>query len=133
MFFFFKQKTAYEMRISDWIQTCALPICRVPMLRDDRSRESQVVGDRTDAVVVLLTTDGGLSGDCGNSRLKEAHDVSLGNVVGAARLRLVPHIELGKVPQRDHVGKCKKAATSELRDQVPTLQGFPSQEHDDVS
>src|SRR3546814_6283356 len=27
-FFFFKQKTAYEMRISDWSQTCALPICR---------------------------------------------------------------------------------------------------------
>src|SRR3546814_5640001 len=26
MFFFFKQKTAYEMRISDWVQTCALPI-----------------------------------------------------------------------------------------------------------
>src|SRR3546814_15217743 len=26
-FFFFKQKTAYEMRISDWSQTCALPIC----------------------------------------------------------------------------------------------------------
>src|SRR3546814_1854609 len=25
-FFFFKQKTAYEMRISDWSQTCALPI-----------------------------------------------------------------------------------------------------------
>src|SRR3546814_4987472 len=24
--FFFKQKTAYEMLISDWIQTCALPI-----------------------------------------------------------------------------------------------------------
>src|SRR3546814_19522087 len=32
MFFFFKQKTAYEMRISDWSQTCALPISyRVPM------------------------------------------------------------------------------------------------------
>src|SRR3546814_8098602 len=26
LFFFFKQKTAYEMRISDWSQTCALPI-----------------------------------------------------------------------------------------------------------
>src|SRR3546814_1674022 len=26
VFFFFKQKTAYEMRISDWSQTCALPI-----------------------------------------------------------------------------------------------------------
>src|SRR3546814_2070949 len=24
---FFKQKTAYEMRISDGVQTCALPIC----------------------------------------------------------------------------------------------------------
>src|SRR3546814_10865957 len=28
MFFFFKQKTAYEMRISDWSSTCALPILR---------------------------------------------------------------------------------------------------------
>src|SRR3546814_6631668 len=26
-FFFFKQKTAYEMRISDWSSECALPIC----------------------------------------------------------------------------------------------------------
>src|SRR3546814_19590119 len=26
--FFFKQKTAYEMRISDGVQTCALPISR---------------------------------------------------------------------------------------------------------
>src|SRR3546814_16394501 len=26
LFFFFKQKTAYEMRISDWSSTCALPI-----------------------------------------------------------------------------------------------------------
>src|SRR3546814_6637867 len=26
MFFLFKQKTAYEMRISDGVQTCALPI-----------------------------------------------------------------------------------------------------------
>src|SRR6058998_2016350 len=26
--FFFKQKTAYEMVMSDWVQTCALPIFR---------------------------------------------------------------------------------------------------------
>src|SRR3546814_19532211 len=26
LFFFFKQKTAYEMRISDWSSECALPI-----------------------------------------------------------------------------------------------------------
>src|SRR3546814_1916289 len=30
--FFFKQKTAYEMRISDWIQTCALPIFEMTRL-----------------------------------------------------------------------------------------------------
>src|SRR3546814_8542106 len=29
LFFFFKQKTAYEMRIRYWISTCALPICGV--------------------------------------------------------------------------------------------------------
>src|SRR3546814_4422522 len=29
-FCFFKQKTAYEMRISDWSSTCALPILRLP-------------------------------------------------------------------------------------------------------
>src|SRR3546814_14101454 len=29
-FFFFKQKTEYEMRISDGVQTCALPISRRP-------------------------------------------------------------------------------------------------------
>src|SRR3546814_4850329 len=26
LFFFFKQKTSYEMRISDWSSACALPI-----------------------------------------------------------------------------------------------------------
>src|SRR3546814_6551222 len=31
-FLFFKQKTAYEMRISDWIQTCALPIWSSPTI-----------------------------------------------------------------------------------------------------
>src|SRR3546814_9725374 len=38
MFFFFKQKTAYEMRISDWSQTCALPIWR-SVFRVQRSPE----------------------------------------------------------------------------------------------
>src|SRR3546814_18416573 len=32
-FFFFKQKTAYEMRISDWSSTCALPISIVARRR----------------------------------------------------------------------------------------------------
>src|SRR3546814_20819024 len=33
VFFFFKQKTAYEMRISDWSSTCALPIYRRRLVR----------------------------------------------------------------------------------------------------
>src|SRR3546814_4155459 len=31
-FFFFKQKTAYEMRISDWSSECALPILGLELL-----------------------------------------------------------------------------------------------------
>src|SRR3546814_1101939 len=51
-FFFFKQKTAYEMRISDWSQTCALPISPPravwPALRYPPKCESEpkVVGGR---------------------------------------------------------------------------------------
>src|SRR3546814_3668919 len=41
MFFFFKQKTAYEMRISDGVQTCALPICRRARARIEAQRERQ--------------------------------------------------------------------------------------------
>src|SRR3546814_15066239 len=37
VFFFFKQKTAYEMRISDWSQTCALPIWSRPPSSDPPS------------------------------------------------------------------------------------------------
>src|SRR3546814_4312460 len=33
LFFFFKQKTAYEMRISDWSSECALPICVASAVR----------------------------------------------------------------------------------------------------
>src|SRR3546814_5215994 len=32
LFFFFKQKTAYEMRISDWSSACALPISRALLI-----------------------------------------------------------------------------------------------------
>src|SRR3546814_2937356 len=36
-FFFFKQKTAYEMRISDW----SSDVCSSDLLRGDRNREQQ--------------------------------------------------------------------------------------------
>src|SRR3546814_18716279 len=49
--FFFKQKTAYEMRISDWSQTCALPISR-DAGRDAGSDAGQSAAERfTDAAV----------------------------------------------------------------------------------
>src|SRR3546814_11107088 len=52
VFFFFKQKTAYEMRISDGVQTCALPNCAAgpapPARRatKSRSRPSACAGSR---------------------------------------------------------------------------------------
>src|SRR3546814_6549256 len=39
-FFFFKQKTAYEMRISDWSSDCALPISSPPLVSARRWRLS---------------------------------------------------------------------------------------------
>src|SRR3546814_3744786 len=41
LFFFFKQKTAYEMRISDWSSTCALPISR--KLDADRTAQKRLL------------------------------------------------------------------------------------------
>src|SRR3546814_7531240 len=46
-FFVFKQKTAYEMRISDGVQTCALPIYRahddaIAVAAVDRAGEAAV-------------------------------------------------------------------------------------------
>src|SRR3546814_4871165 len=41
-FFFFKQKTAYEMRISDWSSACALPIsCPAELLRRLQSPQAE--------------------------------------------------------------------------------------------
>src|SRR3546814_14386442 len=40
--FFFKQKTAYEMRISDGVHTCALPICRNLVFLSNEVRQASV-------------------------------------------------------------------------------------------
>src|SRR3546814_12267732 len=42
-FFFFKQKTAYEMRISDGVQTCALPIADIMV---ERCRQKELTRTR---------------------------------------------------------------------------------------
>src|SRR3546814_5711435 len=46
-FFFFKQKTAYEMRISDWSSECALPISHLaPRIGDAEDERPGARGDR---------------------------------------------------------------------------------------
>src|SRR3546814_3880177 len=60
--FFFKQKTAYEMRISDWSSTCALPISAHPDISEalvhdlvfafyDRIRADATLGPIFDGVI----------------------------------------------------------------------------------
>src|SRR3546814_6222286 len=43
IFFFFKQKTAYDLRISDWSSTCALPILVLRLFKPARSTHSSSV------------------------------------------------------------------------------------------
>src|SRR3546814_3099864 len=45
---FFKQKTAYEMRISDWSSTCALPISKLKFVY--RAASSGFMGGRARAL-----------------------------------------------------------------------------------
>src|SRR3546814_1907890 len=59
LFLFFKQKTAYEMRISDWSQTCALPISAA-VLKRRRIFVAQIDRDR---VAVKTPCYGGLRTD----------------------------------------------------------------------
>src|SRR3546814_13119348 len=64
MFFFFKQKTAYEMRISDWSSdVCSSDLTRAPVRRletDDIGRGKQInifsAEEGLDAFVVVVRT-----------------------------------------------------------------------------
>src|SRR3546814_2185400 len=50
IFFFFKQKTAYEMRISDWSSECALPIYHQPHHQRGQGEGLAGAGGRFDRV-----------------------------------------------------------------------------------
>src|SRR3546814_5303711 len=54
-FFFFKQKTAYEMRISDW----SSDVCSsdLPLLRADQGQAHARAGDAAQAVQDVLRSD----------------------------------------------------------------------------
>src|SRR3546814_2914476 len=51
VFFIFKQKTAYELRISDWSSACALPIYM--LFEEVDEGEIVVTGDGTACVTVF--------------------------------------------------------------------------------
>src|SRR3546814_2534129 len=70
-FFFFKQKTAYEMRISDWSsdvcssdlpQPVADPLCLTTTIYLE-ARDQPVAGQRAVAEVALRRADSGLWGN----------------------------------------------------------------------
>src|SRR3546814_9987926 len=57
LFFFFKQKTAYEMRISDWSSdVCSSDLDVRVMLRDNRVRYDSVERRGDNAIVARLAT-----------------------------------------------------------------------------
>src|SRR3546814_9804147 len=74
--FFFKQKTAYEMRISDWSSTCALPISTA--IRAIRSVIRRICADTT-------TIRAGLSRP--TTHIEREHDVRRAEQIGRASCR----------------------------------------------
>src|SRR3546814_4014881 len=93
-FFFFKQKTAYEMRISDWSSTCALPISvilKAPLPNPplpSQGREQRARGFRRSYK----------EGRRSVLRLLQRPALVHGDVVGLVALDLVLGIVLAAVP-----------------------------------
>src|SRR3546814_8757764 len=72
LFFFFKQKTAYEMRISDW----SSDVCSSDLIRHPDPKEFRKFQRRCEAPFALICTHGeaelGITGsDWANKRLNE--------------------------------------------------------------
>src|SRR3546814_12249867 len=81
VFFFFKQKTAYEMRISDW----SSDVCS----SDLRWRDQTKAGQKVDGRIINTTSGAGLQGSIGQSNYVAAKG-------GIASLTLVQAAELGR-------------------------------------
>src|SRR3546814_3955300 len=60
-FFFFKQKTAYEMRISDWSSECALPIYGTIPWVSPKDMKTEEISDAEERI-----TEAGLKGSSTN-------------------------------------------------------------------
>src|SRR3546814_6575355 len=80
--FFFKQKTAYEMRISDWSSTCALPIYQV-----DRLDAVGAFIDRQDAGIAVMLRRAGLLDEAHAAMDLHAHGSDLAADIGGPGFR----------------------------------------------
>src|SRR3546814_7803956 len=89
LFFFFKQKTAYEMRISDW----SSDVCSSDLLQDSERRQADTVaGDQPDqiraggdAAVEVAGMKAGRADDAADERAVAAFD-ELGRASGRERV-----------------------------------------------
>src|SRR3546814_2760960 len=74
LFFFFKQKTAYEMRISDWssdVCSSDLFVYRGALVREDEVRETVVTRQPHDPVGLDLECIGRNAGEIGRASCRE--------------------------------------------------------------
>src|SRR3546814_14450870 len=92
VFFFFKQKTAYEMRISDWSSDCALPLGAV-------ERIAAHLGERIGA----------------QQRPARIVEIEAAGTRGGIVERLAERREVGPAPRQAVLGRCGKRRRSEER------------------
>src|SRR3546814_1930064 len=87
-FFFFKQKTAYEMRISDWSSdVCSSDLWSTRCSTSSRARSSRAIG----SMVLLGTTEDG----AGNRNQEASAGAARGELWGESAHRATPRVSVG--------------------------------------
>src|SRR3546814_5061748 len=77
LFFFFKQKTAYEMRISDWSSACALPISVRPPPQEPRRAGRRPDGHDPHRAFSSMMSSGSVAGTArAGKRRRTIHDIA---------------------------------------------------------
>src|SRR3546814_3329967 len=95
MFFFFKQKTAYEMRISDWSSdVCSSDLRPLPPR-----------GDRSDGLRLLFSLTGRLRGSSGRNLSISCREKHMPVTRRDFKLRTVDGVTIGVRSEERRVGK----------------------------
>src|SRR3546814_20309083 len=124
--FFFKQKTAYEMRISDWSSYVCSSDLRLPrpgdavavLGRTEKDRHDQVGGE----VLAQLAVDVGRRRHAVFQQLFEQRIVEIGDQIGRAscRERVCQYVSISVVAvsiKKQH--HCSKTTTPTIHDPTP--------------